>query len=205
MRRSPRASGSAGDVVLKSTLAAVRERPDQVHVWRNISDAHDMQESWESLSRLVDPAVGRFVVQRNAPTGVPIAVRTFEDPLFGPVVSFASPGPVIEFAGRLVLPHSAPGRHEVSAMVREVKSSPLLFGYRGADPVDVAAVEDLIARVAALQNDLPQLSSLELSLVLAGRGRRPGAHCRRPGGAVRDPRPDSFVRRMTDLVTTIPE
>ncbi|WP_278259554.1 hypothetical protein [Nocardioides convexus] len=33
-------------------------------------------------------------------------------------------------------------------MVREVKSAPLLFGYRGAEAVDVAAIEDLITRVA---------------------------------------------------------
>lgn len=193
------------DVVLKSTLAAVRERPDQVHVWRNISDEHDMRESWESLSRLVDPAVGRFVVQRNAPTGVPIAVRTSEDPLFGPVVSFGISGPVIELLGDWSYRIPPLGRHEVSGMVREVKSSPLLFGYRGADPVDVAAVEDLIARVAAMQNDLPQLSSLELSLVLAGVD---GARVLTAGARVapvKDPRPDSFVRRMTDLVTTIPE
>ena len=53
-------------------------------------------------------------------------------------------------------------------MVREIKSSPLLFGYRGSEVVDVDAVERLLLRVAQLQNDLPQVRSLDLSLVLAG-------------------------------------
>lgn len=90
-------------------------------------------------------------------------------------------------------------------MVREVKSSPLLFGYRGADPVDVAAIEDLITRVAELQNDLPQVSSLELSLVLAGVDTATVLTASGRVAAVKDPRPDSLVRRMPDLATTIPD
>ncbi|TWH01467.1 acyl-CoA synthetase (NDP forming) [Nocardioides sp. J9] len=193
------------NVVLKSTLPSVRERPDQVHVWRNIDDEAEMREAWDDLCRLVDPATGRFVVQRNAPTGVPIAVRSFEDPLFGPVVSFGISGPVIELLQDWSYRIPPLGEHEVSAMIREVKSAPLLFGYRGAEAVDVAAIEDLITRVAELQNDLPQVSSLELSLVLAGVDGARVLTATARVAAVKDPRPDSFVRRMPDLITTIPD
>ena len=48
-------------------------------------------------------------------------------------------------------------------------------------------VERLIRRVAQLQNDLPQVSSLELSLVLAGAERRHRAHRRGPGRPGRRP------------------
>jgi hypothetical protein len=57
-------------------------------------------------------------------------------------------------------------------------------------------VERLIQRVAQLQNDLPQVSSLELSLVLAGAD---GATVLTAAGRVdpvTDPRSDWFVRRM---------
>lgn len=202
---SARAAGAEleWDVVLKSTLASLRERPDQIHVWRNIADDEDMGEAWEALERVVDPATGQLVVQRNAPTGVPIAIRTFEDPLFGPVVSFGISGPVIELLGDWSYRIPPLDDHEVAGMVREVKSSPLLFGYRGAEAVDVAAIEDLIARVADLQNDLPQVSSLELSLVLAGLSGARVLTAAARVAAVKDPRPDSLVRRMPDLVTTI--
>jgi acyl-CoA synthetase (NDP forming)/GNAT superfamily N-acetyltransferase len=193
------------EVVLKSTLSSVRERPGQAHVWRHIKDADDMREAWSTVSALIDPAVGQFVVQRNAPPGVPIAVRSFEDPLFGPVVSFGVSGPIIDLLGDLAYRIPPLGKHEVAAMVREVKSSPLLFGYRGADPVDVAAVEDLIARLAELQNDLPQVSSLELSLVMAGVDAATVLTASGRVAAVKDPRPDSLVRRMPDLITTIPD
>ena len=72
----------------------------------------------------------------------------------------------------------------------------MLFGYRGSETVDVAAVEQLILRVARLQHDLPQVASLELSLVLAGVSGLSvltGAARVEP---VADPRSDWFVRRM---------
>jgi hypothetical protein len=84
-------------------------------------------------------------------------------------------------------------------MVREIRSAPMLFGYRGSDVVDIDEVERLIQRVAQLQNDLPQVRSLELSLVLAGAH---GATVLTAAGRVEpvaDPRSDWFVRRMQSL------
>jgi acyl-CoA synthetase (NDP forming)/GNAT superfamily N-acetyltransferase len=194
------------DVVLKSTRESVRERPDRQHVWRNIESASEMKEAWGTLTHFVpDPATAEFVVQKNAPPGVPIAIRSVEDPLFGPVVSFGISGPIIELLGDWSYRIPPLGEHDVAAMVREVKSSPLLFGYRGAEPVDVDAVERLITKVAHLQNDLPQVSGLELSLVLAGREGVTVLTASARVAPVRDPRPDSFVRRLPDITATLPE
>ena len=68
-------------------------------------------------------------------------------------------------------------------MVREVKSSPLLFGYRGSEVVDVEELERLILRVSRLQHDLPQVRSLDLSLVQVGREGRRGAQRRASGSS----------------------
>lgn len=194
------------DVVLKSTRESVRERPDQAHVWRNIGDAAEMAEAWGALNTIVSqPENAAFVVQKNAPPGVPIAIRSFEDPLFGPVVSFGISGPVIELLGDWSYRIPPLNDFAVSDMVREVKSSPLLFGYRGAEPIDVPAIENLIAKVAEVQNDMPELVSLELSLVLAGADGARVLTAAARVATLKDRRPDSFVRRMPDLLTTIPD
>jgi acyl-CoA synthetase (NDP forming)/GNAT superfamily N-acetyltransferase len=194
------------DVVLKSTNPAVRERPDAGHVWRNIDGPSELKEAWQTLGMIAgDPATADFVVQKHAPGGVPISIRSFEDPLFGPVVCFGVSGPIVELLGDWAYRIPPLDRHDVAAMVREVKSSPLLFGYRGAEPVDIDAVEDLIARVAQMQHDLPQITSLEIRLALAGRQGVSVLTAAARLAVVKDPRPDSFVRRMPDVVTTIPE
>ncbi len=95
---------------------------------------------------------------------------------------------------------------DAAAMVREIKSSPMLFGYRGADPVDIEAVERLIGQVAQLKDDLPQVAVLSLSLVLAG---VKGCAVLTASGRVApvsDPRSDLFVRRMQSVAgDTLPE
>jgi hypothetical protein len=63
-------------------------------VWRSIEDEHDMREAWQSLAgQLENPSSGEFVVQQMAPAGVPVTVRGFEDPLFGPIMSFGWQAP----------------------------------------------------------------------------------------------------------------
>jgi hypothetical protein len=52
-------------------------------------------------------------------------------------------------------------------MVRELHSAPLLQGYRGAEPVDLSAIEEVIHRVARLKHDLPRLVLIDLALVMA--------------------------------------
>jgi len=186
------------DVVLKATAEYLRERPDLAHVWRNIDGPAEMRAAWESLTgRVREPATAGYVVQRNAPPGVPVAIRSIEDPLFGPVVSFGISGPVIELLADKSYRIPPLSEHDAAAMVREIKSAPMLFGYRGAEVPDVAQVERLISRVAQLQDDLPQVAALELSLVLAGPEGASVLTAAARVAPVTDPRSDLFVRRLT--------
>jgi acyl-CoA synthetase (NDP forming)/ribosomal protein S18 acetylase RimI-like enzyme len=186
------------DVVLKATADHLRERPDLAHVWRNIDTAEEMADAWQSLGTLIaDAAHAGFVVQRNARPGVPVAVRSIEDPLFGPVVSFGISGPLTELLADKSFRIPPLGERDAAAMVREIKSSPMLFGYRGSEVVDVVEIERLIRRVSQLQNDLPQVSALALSLVLAGADGATVLTASARVDPVADPRSDWFVRRLT--------
>jgi hypothetical protein len=48
-----------------------------------------------------------------------------------------------------------------------VRAAPLLLGFGGSAPVDVAALEDLLARLARLADDVPEVAGLELNPVVA--------------------------------------
>src|SRR5699024_7151330 len=88
------------DVVLKATAERLRQHPGLPHVWRNISDATDMQHAWESLSsHVVHDDEAAFAVQRTAGPGVPVAVGGLEDPLFGPAVWFSVAGSLTDLVG----------------------------------------------------------------------------------------------------------
>ncbi len=188
------------DVVLKATAESLRERPDLAHVRRGISDAAELGAAWTALrASLAGVAEPGFVVQRTAEPGVPVVVRSSEDPLFGPVVSFAIAGPVIELLADVAYRIPPLSERDTREMVREMRSSPMLFGYRGADPVDVERVELLIGRVSQLQLDFPEVSALELGLVIAGTDHTSVLTATARVEPVAAPRSDLYARRMPDL------
>ena len=117
----------------------------------------------------------------------------------GQVLSFGVGGPLTELLGdrSFLIPPLAD--HDAQDMVREIKASPLLFGYRGSEIVDVEQIERLVRQVAELQHDLPQVRALQLPLVLAGADGTTvlGANVRVE--PVKDPRSDWFVRRLSTM------
>jgi acyl-CoA synthetase (NDP forming)/RimJ/RimL family protein N-acetyltransferase len=193
------------DVVLKATADRLRERPDLAHVWRSIDNQTEMRQAWRSLNDIITESESAgFVVQKNAPPGVPVTIASMEDPLFGPVVSFGISGPLTELLEDRSYRIPPLGERDAEAMVREIKAAPILFGYRGSEAVDVPELERLVQRVAQLQHDLPQVAALDLSLVLAGAD---GLTVLTAAGRVEpvaDPRSDWFVRRLPDLADTLP-
>ena len=57
---------------------------------------------------------------------------------------------------------------DAAELVRAPRAWPLLDGYRGSEPVDVAALEELLLRVARLAEDLPEVLRLRLEPVIVG-------------------------------------
>ncbi len=155
-------------VALKATAPHLRHRADLGAVRLDIAREGELRNDLAEMKATLErhgPA--GFVVQAMAPVGVACVVRSTEDPLFGPVVEFGVGGPPTDLLGD-VARRSPPLREgDVADLVRGVRAAPLLFGYRGSDPVDVEALEDVVARVSALADDLPQVADLELNPVVA--------------------------------------
>jgi acyl-CoA synthetase (NDP forming)/RimJ/RimL family protein N-acetyltransferase len=153
-------------VALKIAAPALRHRADLGGVRLDIADAEDLREDAERMlaaaSSLLPAPDPVLEVQAMAPTGVACVVRSVEDELFGPVVSFGVAGDAVDLLDDVS--HGVPPLTDVDVarMVRGVRAAPRLFGYQGAPAADVAALEDVLARVSVMAEDLPELASLEL-------------------------------------------
>jgi len=101
-----------------------------------------------------------------ADAGPEVIVGVVQDPSFGPLVMFGSGGTAVELLGDRafrVLPLTDIDAYE---LVRATRGAPLLFGYRGAPPADVASLEDLVLRVGRLVDDIPEIAELDLNPVI---------------------------------------
>ena len=158
-------------VVVRSVAPGVRDLPGFVGVRTDIRSAAGVRDAHESLSaRLSSWKDPQLVVQRMAIPGVATVLRSHEDPLFGPVVSFGVTGPPSDVLGDTT--HRVPPLTDVDArhLILSLRAAPLLQGYRGQPPADLDALEDLVLRVAALSDDTPELDTLELIPINAWTG-----------------------------------
>jgi acyl-CoA synthetase (NDP forming)/RimJ/RimL family protein N-acetyltransferase len=166
-----RAADLGWEVILKATADQWRMRPDLADARHHIHDEEDMRAAWAEMTAgfgvAADPARAQFVVQKMAPPGVPVVISALEDVAFGPVVSFGVSGVATDLLGDRSYRMPPLTTTDAAEMVREVRAAPLLFGYRGSDPVDIAAIEDVLHRVARLTLELEAVVRLDLHSVLA--------------------------------------
>ncbi len=109
-----------------------------------------------------------FLVQRMAPAGAELIVGVVGDPRFGPLVAVGAGGTTAELIGDVQVRLAPVGPREAAAMLRELRTFPLLDGFRGAPRADVGAVEKIVERVAALAAAHPEIVELDCNPVIAG-------------------------------------
>jgi acetyl coenzyme A synthetase (ADP forming)-like protein len=108
-----------------------------------------------------------FLVQPMAAGGVEMIVGVVHDRLFGPLVACGSGGTAVELLRNVRVGLAPLTQSDADGMIRELVTYPLLRGYRGSPAADVGALRDLLLRVGALAEDLPEVSELDLNPVLA--------------------------------------
>jgi acyl-CoA synthetase (NDP forming) len=91
-----------------------------------------------------------FLVQEMADRGVEVLVGAVVDPTFGPVVAVASGGTATELMRDTAVRLGPLTDRDAHDCIRELRTFPLLDGYRGAPPTDVAALERVLLAVSAL-------------------------------------------------------
>ena len=150
-------------VVLKSTAPWLRHRADLGGTRLDLRDADAVRAGFEAI-----PSDDPVIVQEMAAPGVTTVVEVVDDPSFGALVSFGVGGVATDLLGDRAFRTLPLTDTDAREMVREPRAWPLLDGYRGSEPVDVAALEDLLLRVARLADDLPEVLALSLEPVIVG-------------------------------------
>jgi acyl-CoA synthetase (NDP forming) len=161
-------------IALKSTAAALRHRYDLGGVRLNIASSEELVQDFDEMVNDLERHLGSreyvisqgFDIQAMAPSGVPCVVRSQEDPLYGPVIAFGLSGDAFDLLDDVAYGIPPLTATDISQMVRSVKASPKLFGYKGLPLADVASLEELIARVSLLSDNHPRIRELELYPVI---------------------------------------
>lgn len=147
----------SGTLIHKTDVGGVRLGLDSIDAAR---------DAFTEMHATLGDRMGGAIVQPMMPAGVETIVGVTHDPSFGSLVLFGMGG----FAAELlrdtalrVVPLTDLDAHE---LVRSLRASPLLFGFRNTPEVDVAALENLLLRVGLLAEHLPEVAELDCNPVI---------------------------------------
>jgi acyl-CoA synthetase (NDP forming) len=159
-----------GEVVLKAIAPSLLHKTDAGGVRLHLLGTEAVRAAATEMAMQVEGAIGErptgYVVQRMLPGGAEMLVGMVNDPSFGPTIACGAGGTLVEILKDVSVRLSPLGRSDAASMIRELRSFPLLEGYRGAPPGDVAALEDILLRVSALAEDHPQIAELDCNPVI---------------------------------------
>ncbi|MFE1787255.1 GNAT family N-acetyltransferase [Streptomyces sp. NPDC059525] len=163
-----RAAGVLGyPVALKTTAPHLRHRADLGGVRLDLTTEAELRRSYEELTEaLGKPSELLPVVQSMAPRGVDTVVRAVVDPAAGAVLSFGLAGVPSELLGDTAHRLVPATDRDAAGLVRALRAAPLLFGWRGSDPVDTPALEELLLRLSRLVDDHPEVTGISLEPVV---------------------------------------
>ncbi|MET9605574.1 GNAT family N-acetyltransferase [Streptomyces sp. NPDC006512] len=154
-------------VALKTTAPHLRHRADLGGVRLDLTTEAELRRSYEELTdALGKPAELLPVVQAMVPRGVDTVVRSVIDPAGGAVLSFGLAGVASELLGDTAHRLVPATDRDAAALIRSIRTAPLLFGWRGSDPVDTRALEELLLRLSRLVDDHPEVVGVSLEPVV---------------------------------------
>ena len=110
-----------------------------------------------------------FVVQPmvRRPNAQELLAGVIRDPTFGPVVLFGHGGVAVEIVSDRTVGLTPLDDVLAKDMISRTRVAKLLAGYRDRPPADLAAISDILTRLAALAVDVPEIQELDINPLLA--------------------------------------
>ncbi|SEL50655.1 GNAT family N-acetyltransferase [Streptacidiphilus jiangxiensis] len=190
-------TGVGGEVVLKAHWPGQVHKSDLGAVRITAAEPDRVRAVYADFVARFGERLDGVLVQARQPAGMELLAGVVQDPVFGPLVVFGAGGTTADLLDDRTARLAPLTDADTDAMITSLRTTPLLFGYRGNPGVDLERLADLLARLGRIAADLPQLAEADLNPLICG-----------PDGAVcvdarirLEPRrtPDPYLRRLRRL------
>lgn len=158
-------------LALKIADPPVLHKSDVGGILLNVSpdEPGAVEAAWERLTRQVAAhgieLKGASLMPMARP-GVEVLAGMTVDPVFGPLVAFGTGGYYVELIRDVAFRVLPMTDQDVSEMIASTRASQLLKGYRGSPEADLKAVEELLLRLGALVEKVPEIAEIDLNPVI---------------------------------------
>ena len=154
-----------GRVVCKASGVAHKSELGLVRIGL---DAAGVRSNWEELAAGGD---GTVLCAELVSGELELIVGGLRDPHFGPVVSIGIGGVATEVFGDVAVILAPPEPGELDEALATLRGDTLLRGHRGSQPVDIAALEQVVMAVSNLLETDPSVVEVDCNPVLISNGK----------------------------------
>lgn len=159
-------------VVMKIVSPDILHKTEAGGVLVGLDDARKVEQGYQTI---LDNArrynakaeILGVQVQKMIGGGQEVIIGAVTDPSFGKLVAFGLGGVLVEVLKDITFRMAPASEQDALGMLDGIAAAQVLKGVRGAEPVDRAALANMIQRVSQLVTDFPEIAELDLNPVFA--------------------------------------
>jgi acetyl coenzyme A synthetase (ADP forming)-like protein len=161
-----------GKVVAKIVSPDILHKTEAGGVIVGVTGPDAAREAFETIianakAYKADADITGVQIQEMVGGGQEVIVGATTDGTFGKIVAFGLGGVLVEVLKDVTFRLAPVDAAEARSMVTGIKAAEVLQGARGAEPVDLDALADVISRISQLVTDFPEISEFDLNPVFA--------------------------------------
>ncbi|MQF48814.1 acetyl-CoA synthetase [SAR202 cluster bacterium AC-647-N09_OGT_505m] len=158
-------------VVLKIVSPDVVHKSDVGGVKIGLSSLGQVRTAYDDIlssTRAAVPSasIQGVSVQKMADPGVEVIIGATKDPQFGHVIMFGLGGVLVELLRDVSLRLVPLTARDARLMIREIRSLPMLQGFRQYPPCDLEKLEEAILNLSHFLEKHPEIKELDLNPIL---------------------------------------
>ena len=159
-------------VVLKIVSPDVLHKTDAGGVKLGLDDEEAVGKAFDEIISAIkknepNANIHGVSVQNMARPGVEVIIGMSKDPQFGPVLMFGLGGILVEVLKDVSFRIVPLTKRDAREMIKEIKGYPILEGYRGQEPSNVAVLEDYLLKVSDYVDGRPEIKELDINPIFA--------------------------------------
>lgn len=158
---------------LKIDSPDIPHKSDVQGVALNIANATQVRDTYNDMVKRVaqlrpDAHINGVTVQNMSAQrrGRELYIGLVTDELFGPVITFGAGGTMIELIGDRSMDLPPLNQFLARGLVQRARVAATLGEWRGAPPIDMAALEHVLLRVSEMVCELPQLREMDINPII---------------------------------------
>lgn len=159
-------------VVLKIVSPDILHKTDVGGVKLSLNNKEDVGNAYDEIISAIkkhqpSAKIHGVSVQPMARPATEVIIGMSKDPQFGPVLMFGLGGILVEILKDISFRIVPLTGRDANEMIREIKGYPVLEGYRGQEPANIAVLEQMLLKVSEFVESRHEIKELDINPIFA--------------------------------------